>query len=102
MTELHVVRLDNERPHRAGQAECVSCRHVWTAVAPPETARLECPACRRISGVWQKSLIAAGKALDEAVHAPRYLGEVDANPREAWLIMAAACLAGYFDGSSRA
>lgn len=102
MTTLSAVQLDNERPHRAGQAECVLCRHVWTAVALAETSRLECPTCRKVFGVWQASLIAAGRALDEAVHAPRYLGEVEANPREAWLIMAAACLSGYFyDRGSR-
>lgn len=97
MSHISVVSLDDERPHKAGQAECVSCRHVWTAVAPEPVERLECPSCQKLFGVWQQSLVAAAKALNEAVEASRYMGNVHSNPREAWLIMATAVLSGYFE-----
>ena len=39
--------------HGQGEAFCLSCDHVWQAVAPTGAGRLECPACRRQTGLWK-------------------------------------------------
>lgn len=46
-----VVSLDERRPHLAGPAKCLECKHEWTAVTPVGTANLECPSCNLPKGV---------------------------------------------------
>lgn len=45
-----VVSLDERRPHNAGQARCLDCKHEWAAVCPVGTTWLECPACTLFRG----------------------------------------------------
>ena len=40
----------NKEPHSEGKARCMKCQHEWTAVAPAETERLECPNCSLMFG----------------------------------------------------
>ena len=47
----NVIDLDARRPHYAGLCSCLSCRHEWVGVAPLGTKVLECPSCRRGTGV---------------------------------------------------
>ena len=45
MTEDKITRIDDHRPHCAGNIICVHCLHEWTAVWPEKTNNLECPNC---------------------------------------------------------
>lgn len=36
---------EENSPHWAGAAKCVSCKHEWVAVAPLGTEWIECPEC---------------------------------------------------------
>ena len=40
-----VVRLDEQRPHWAGECKCLACGHEFTAVAPAGTVWVECLEC---------------------------------------------------------
>ena len=37
-------------PHLAGSARCISCRHEWVSVAPVGTVWLDCPSCGMAKG----------------------------------------------------
>lgn len=41
---------EENTPHLAGKAVCLSCRHQWAAVAPIGTVWLECPQCTLLRG----------------------------------------------------
>jgi len=43
MGELHDIA--EAKPHAAGRARCLDCRHEWQAVAPVGVRWLECPSC---------------------------------------------------------
>jgi hypothetical protein len=50
-----VIELDSKRPHLAGEALCVGCKHEWAAVVQdigviPE---LECPKCSLMTGYFK-------------------------------------------------
>lgn len=55
-----VVNLDAQRPHLAGEAICLSCKHEWAAVCPIGTTWLECPACHLLRGVMKFPVIRDG------------------------------------------
>ena len=46
-----VIDLDAMRPHYAGPASCLKCRHEWTAVAPVDVDLLQCGNCGEMMGV---------------------------------------------------
>ena len=47
----NVVSIQEYRPHLAGPARCLQCRHEWVAVAPVGVyAGLECPECHFAKG----------------------------------------------------
>jgi hypothetical protein len=51
-----VVQFKKPEPavqHGSGEAFCLACDHVWAAVAPTGTTKLECPACKRMTGHWK-------------------------------------------------
>jgi hypothetical protein len=37
-------------PHMTGEARCLSCKHIWQAVAPIGATWLECPSCMLMRG----------------------------------------------------
>jgi predicted RNA-binding Zn-ribbon protein involved in translation (DUF1610 family) len=39
------VELGSKRPHVAGTAFCLDCKHEWGAAAPVGVTWMECPAC---------------------------------------------------------
>ncbi len=39
--------------HGSGEAFCLSCKHVWQAVAPTGIEAFECPSCQRFTGHWK-------------------------------------------------
>jgi hypothetical protein len=48
-----VTKLDDHRPHLAGQAACGGCGYQWTSIimALSETPMLECPQCSQMLGI---------------------------------------------------
>lgn len=48
-----VIDLSQRRPHSTGEAMCLDCRHVWTAVAPSGVVWMECPACGLTRGRYK-------------------------------------------------
>jgi predicted RNA-binding Zn-ribbon protein involved in translation (DUF1610 family) len=54
MDEKKVISLTDKkkekRPHLAGEARCLSCRHEWVAVAEVGAVWLECPECHTMMG----------------------------------------------------
>jgi hypothetical protein len=59
-----VIDLAAEResrdPHMSGEARCIACGHVWTAVAPVGTTWLECPECRTEKGLFTGACLPEG------------------------------------------
>ena len=49
---MTVTDIMSRRPHRAGPAVCLQCRHEWEAVSPLDTIALECPKCKTMQGVY--------------------------------------------------
>lgn len=47
---------DNDDPHLAGKARCLSCKHEWQSVAPVGTTVMECPACGMARGEFWGSM----------------------------------------------
>lgn len=45
-----VINLADKRPHLAGKAKCLDCKHMWMAIAPIGTLWLECPNCGLMRG----------------------------------------------------
>jgi predicted RNA-binding Zn-ribbon protein involved in translation (DUF1610 family) len=41
----NVVSIADARPHLAGPALCLECRHEWVAVAPLGMTVMDCPSC---------------------------------------------------------
>lgn len=54
MAEIHSI--DEAKPHTAGPAVCLSCKHEWTAVIVVGVDDVECPECGMHKGV-RKGLI---------------------------------------------
>lgn len=48
----NVINLADRRPHAQGEAKCLCCGHVWTAVASLGVIEMECPECGTERGVW--------------------------------------------------
>lgn len=48
-----VVNLSERRPHNAGEARCLNCKHEWAAVAPVGATWLECPECSLPRGTFK-------------------------------------------------
>lgn len=54
MTIIDLAAKKLERsPHMTGPAQCLSCKHEWTAVAPVGTVALDCPACGGHKGQFE-------------------------------------------------
>ena len=53
----NLVRLDDYRPHRQGQAICGACVHEWQAVAPVAVTTLQCPTCKQMAGYFVDDLV---------------------------------------------
>ncbi len=50
-----------EQPHLTGDAKCLACRHIWTAVAPVgSTSSLQCPSCGTDRGVFAGAITPPG------------------------------------------
>ncbi len=39
--------------HSSGEAFCMQCDHLWTAIAPTGTVELECPNCLTMKGLYR-------------------------------------------------
>ena len=48
-----VLNLDEHRPHSAGEAICLECRHMWAAVTPIGSYQFDCPKCGSGMGRWR-------------------------------------------------
>lgn len=48
-----VIQLNDHRPHAAGAAICISCKHEHVAVAPTGTVWFDCPACGLEKATWK-------------------------------------------------
>lgn len=59
-----VIDLDARREHWAGTASCIDCRHEWTAVAPVQTDRLECPQCSGLGVRYSRREVSLIRALE--------------------------------------
>ena len=42
-----------KKQHGIGEAFCIACGHVWTAVASTGTIDLACPNCSTMKGKWR-------------------------------------------------
>ena len=49
---MKITSIESKRPHLAGEAICLQCRHKWTAVCPVGVAEMECPECGLFRGVY--------------------------------------------------
>jgi len=58
-----IINLQEHRPHMAGTARCMNCKHEWVAVAPQGTATLDCPECECWKGVWKGACLSEAKDL---------------------------------------
>lgn len=47
----NVIDILSRKPHLAGAALCLGCKHTWEAVEPVGTVSLECPECGTDRGV---------------------------------------------------
>lgn len=54
---------DARNPHLAGEAKCIDCQHVWSAVAPIGTVWLDCPSCASLKGRFTGAVLRDGKHL---------------------------------------
>jgi len=48
-----VIDINANKPHLAGKAICLQCKHEWAQVAPHGTLGFECPECACAKGVFQ-------------------------------------------------
>lgn len=63
LVRLEDVRAEREAsaPHLTGEAKCLACKHVWTAVAPVGvTSALSCPECAADRGAFMGALSPPG------------------------------------------
>ncbi len=49
--------------HGSGEAFCLSCKHVWHAIAPTGCEAFECPACSRVCGHWKFEFAPVGEEV---------------------------------------
>ena len=48
-----VTNILERKPHMAGNAVCLHCKHEWQAVSPIGCTVLECPECKMEKGVYR-------------------------------------------------
>lgn len=48
-----MIDIREKRPHMAGNALCLQCKHEWAAVAEIGEVCIDCPACGLHRGVWK-------------------------------------------------
>jgi len=48
-----IVSIESQKPHKTGEAICMSCKEEWIAVAPAGVVWLECPKCKTEHGLFK-------------------------------------------------
>lgn len=46
-------RRQEDTPHVSGFAQCLTCKHEWTQVAPVGTVQVDCPECKGHKGIFK-------------------------------------------------
>jgi hypothetical protein len=49
---MNIIDIASRRPHLAGDAKCLKCKHEWQAISPVGATDLECPECKLYKGVF--------------------------------------------------